>query len=317
VIPNKPSAALNAPGVIPSAKGESTSCAASAPINNSDSIQNEELNAEIQHLRQMLADAHEEKNIQVAIVQDRVIEQQHQLEESNKKRAEVQARLSEMRHKLLKIETFCAQVVQERDEARKKIEHTLSEANHQRAGSHRLRSESQELSSEVDRLRSASVHSSKSAAAAGTEIRTLLARAQEVLLRGEQINAQEQKQLHDQAQTQHSNGVAGHDLEMDLQILCSAARSVLEEATRSSAERKRLITSVERLEAEVARRGEALPTPVHRVMPNNLSPSQTGAEEARIKSAEQTWKEIQVDAEQQLAWPRKRMRITPTCALPS
>jgi len=50
----------------------------------------EELMSEIQHLRQMLDDANEEKNIQVAIIQDEVAEKQQQLEEAKRQHAETQ-----------------------------------------------------------------------------------------------------------------------------------------------------------------------------------------------------------------------------------
>jgi hypothetical protein len=203
----------------------------------------------------------------------------------------------------------------EANEARKQLEHNLNEANHHRAESQRLRSESQNLFSEVERMRSVSMQSSNSAAAAVTELRNLLARAREVL-HGEQVK--EQQQLHDQGQVQLPNGVVDHDLETDLQILCNAARSVLEAADRSTADRTQLITSVQRLEAEVTRleaeatRREAPPSPIIQVMPNTLTPSPTAAEEAKIRFAEQTLKEIRINAEQHLAWLHTRMRITPS-----
>jgi hypothetical protein len=84
VLPATLSAASDAPGGMPLAKRESmaASCAASAPVNDSDSIQlnaiqagiQEKLNEEIQLLQQMLSDANAEKNIHLAIVQDEVNE---------------------------------------------------------------------------------------------------------------------------------------------------------------------------------------------------------------------------------------------------
>jgi len=52
-----------------------------------------DLLAEIQHLRQMLADANEEKNIQVAIIQDEVTEKQRLIDDLAQKRAQSEAAL--------------------------------------------------------------------------------------------------------------------------------------------------------------------------------------------------------------------------------
>eukprot|EP00401_Gymnodinium_catenatum_P039543 CAMPEP_0117512906 /NCGR_PEP_ID=MMETSP0784-20121206/29275_1 /TAXON_ID=39447 /ORGANISM="" /LENGTH=420 /DNA_ID=CAMNT_0005308645 /DNA_START=59 /DNA_END=1321 /DNA_ORIENTATION=- len=53
--------------------------------------ENQKLQDEIEYLRQMLANANEEKNIQVAIVQDEVVEKQQIIEELTKRRAEMEA----------------------------------------------------------------------------------------------------------------------------------------------------------------------------------------------------------------------------------
>jgi len=70
----------------------------------------EELMSEIQHLRQMLDDANEEKNIQVAIIKDEVAEKQQQLEEAKRQHAETQdfletARVQVERYQRESIET--------------------------------------------------------------------------------------------------------------------------------------------------------------------------------------------------------------------
>ncbi|CAE7251935.1 unnamed protein product [Symbiodinium natans] len=61
---------------------------------------NQDLLTEIQHLRQMLADANEEKDIQVAIVRDEVLEKQQQIQELTRQKSETEALLREARQKI-------------------------------------------------------------------------------------------------------------------------------------------------------------------------------------------------------------------------
>eukprot|EP00435_Cladocopium_sp_Y103_P005802 s4367_g1.t2 len=61
---------------------------------------NQDLQTEIQLLRQMLADANEEKTIQVAIVRDEVAEKQEQVQELTRQKSELEALLREARSKL-------------------------------------------------------------------------------------------------------------------------------------------------------------------------------------------------------------------------
>ena len=79
-----------------------------------DSIQ-EELLAEVQHLRQILADAYEKKNIQVAIVRDEVVEMQSLIEDIVRQRMETQLQLQDARDQLATAE---AQTAKEKDETR-------------------------------------------------------------------------------------------------------------------------------------------------------------------------------------------------------
>lgn len=65
--------------------------------------QEEELLSEIQHLRQMLADANEEKNIQVAIIRDDVAEKQQQLDEALRQHTDVEASLCSAREEIARL----------------------------------------------------------------------------------------------------------------------------------------------------------------------------------------------------------------------
>lgn len=60
----------------------------------------EELHEEIEQLRQMLADANEEKNIQVAIIQDEIVEKQQVIEDLTRQKAEVEAKLQDANTKI-------------------------------------------------------------------------------------------------------------------------------------------------------------------------------------------------------------------------
>mmetsp|Transcript_13906 Transcript_13906/g.40095 ORF Transcript_13906/g.40095 Transcript_13906/m.40095 type:complete len:434 (+) Transcript_13906:149-1450(+) len=65
-----------------------------------DGVAHHDLVAEIQHLRQMLADANEEKTIQVAIVRDEVAEKQRLVEELVRQREEAEGKLRAAREQL-------------------------------------------------------------------------------------------------------------------------------------------------------------------------------------------------------------------------
>ena len=118
-----------------------------------DSIQ-EELLAEVQHLRQILADAYEEKNVQVAIVRDEVAEKQSLIEDIARQRMETQLQLQDARDQLATAE---AQTAKEKDETRLLLDAANTEAELQRAEAQQLRAANEDLRSEVEHLRSAFV----------------------------------------------------------------------------------------------------------------------------------------------------------------
>lgn len=105
----------------------------------------QELQNEIQHLRQMLADANEERTIQVAIVQDEVLEKQQLADELARQRDQAEAQLRDAREQLSSLEARVAQSTKERDEARALAERGSLEAE-------RSRSEAEQLRAEVERL---------------------------------------------------------------------------------------------------------------------------------------------------------------------
>ncbi|CAE8634320.1 unnamed protein product, partial [Polarella glacialis] len=69
----------------------------SAPSSGPTAQAHQDLLEEIQHLRQMLADANEEKSIQVAIIRDEVSEKQAFIEELTRHRADAEAALRDAR----------------------------------------------------------------------------------------------------------------------------------------------------------------------------------------------------------------------------
>lgn len=139
-------------------------------------IEKERLREELDHLRQMLADSIEEKNIQVAIVRDEVAEKQVSIEELAKKRAEAEASLQEAR---AEVEALRAQLSQQP---------AAAPPAEDAAG---LRAEVEQLRGEVAEARAAQASAEADAAAARAEAKATAEAAAEARKETEAASAAE------------------------------------------------------------------------------------------------------------------------------
>lgn len=286
-----------------------------------DSVQ-EELLAEVQHLRQMLADANEEKNIQVAIVRDEVAEKQSLVEDIARQRMETQLQLQDARDKLATAEE---QTAKERDEARLLLDAANAEADLQRAEALRLRATNEDLRSEVERLRAAFVPMEMLA-----KVATVVNELRELCLQTHALLGSGGPPL-EQARAQAPGVFSACDLEAELLSLRDAAAATHAAADHVAADRRELVAKFEEMKQlrsavvpafEVVLSASEAPVPaleVRGAAQSATEPSgsgtciEPGSEEMALvmsKHAAQAIKEIRLNAEQQLAWISKRMRMS-------
>mmetsp|Transcript_108785 Transcript_108785/g.318269 ORF Transcript_108785/g.318269 Transcript_108785/m.318269 type:complete len:509 (-) Transcript_108785:143-1669(-) len=270
----------------------------------------EELLSEIEHLRQMLADANEEKNIQVAIVQDEVVEKQQLLDELKRQRVEMEAQLRVALEDLAAAEARAARAAGEREEARALAEKRRAEAELRCAETQELRAQAEQQRMEIAQLQALArapagaapsrSQVSPSVASLFMELRELCSRTQELLGDGgaERPRAPAAQDIADVG-----------ELEAVLQSLRDMVLANHAAAQHASAERRHLAVKLRDLEkaSTLAKRGISSEPP----------PARSGAaasEEAHVvaqemgRQAAQAIKELRLNAEQHLAWINKRMR---------
>jgi len=286
------------------------------PAEQPDHALQAELLTEIQHLRQMLADANEERSIQVAIVRDEVLEKQKQLEELTRQHLETEVQLRDARDKLGTVEAQMAQAVRERDEA---------------GG---CRAELQELRAEMERLRNHQAGGAAAAQAVEAVPDTVVAASLESTLSEEggqefsfgaaatlaellQLCARTQEALGCHPPLAEQAGAAGGP-EVGLRGLRAALVATQAAAEALGAERKQLALKLRDAEQPQA---SAVPM-LEKMMPSPLAKRGISRESLQARGLQATemagaLKEIRLNTEQQLAWISKRMRRSPQACLAS
>jgi len=124
------------------------------PRMSSHGVDHDALHEELEHLRQMLQDANEEKNIQVAIVRDEVLEKQQVIEDLIRQRDQSEASLKEARGQ---IEALTAQLAsapaQDAAPGQEEAQRAMAENERLRAELATAQAEAAEAHSQVDGLR--------------------------------------------------------------------------------------------------------------------------------------------------------------------
>lgn len=247
------------------------------------SASEEDLLLEIEHLRQMLADAREEKNIQVEIVRDEVAEKQRVLEVIQRQRLQESEALSRAREQICALEALEAGRVAEREALRA------------------ARAESERLRAELGRLQAAS--------AAPSLMSASLEKAEQIAGHGSSpAERAELEQLRAEvARLQQAEGKAD-DLLAEIRATLARARAELGGGSRAAASptasaddslQARLLSLRDvavavRADAERIRGGAARRQRI--TSRDNLE-------------AAQALREVRQNSERQLAWMMKRLRL--------
>lgn len=274
----------------------------------------EELLAEIEHLRQMLADANEEKSIQVAIVQDEVIEKQQLVEDLRRRRDETEVQLRHVRDRVDALEAQAAQAAAERDEAWAYANKRREEAELHTAEAQEMRTQVEHLRAELAQVQAASATQIQEAPPAAAEIppsvagimnelREMCSRTQEAL--GGNSQPPEQGAFLPAAEDATNAG----ELEAGLRSLIAELGAVHAAAQHASADRRQLTVKLRDLEkALLTKRSiHSEPTP----MRNGVVASEEHAVAQDMgRQAAQALKEMRINAEQQLEWITKRIRMS-------
>eukprot|EP00439_Symbiodinium_sp_Y106_P045912 s1385_g5.t2 len=297
---------------------------------------NQDLVTEIQHLKQMLADANEEKDIQVAIVRDEVQEKEQEIQALLRQKNETEVLLREARQK---IESEASQAADasspeqlaEVQQLRAKVAEAEAKLEAREAQEAAVSAEVQQLRARVQQLR-ARVAESEAEAEGRTpppdqssEVLQLRARADEAeaLLKALQ---QRDPAAHSEVQTRNSDGTP-HDDTVEVQQLKARAfqaeerlealqkdiaaseeaatlQSQAKQAELEAWQQKHAASSAEvvQLRARLAEVEEELKALQH----SAAAPVQH-AEDAQAAKA---LRDVRMHAEQQLAWILQRMGVT-------
>eukprot|EP00435_Cladocopium_sp_Y103_P005992 s4367_g1.t3 len=234
---------------------------------------NQDLQTEIQLLRQMLADANEEKTIQVAIVRDEVAEKQEQVQELTRQKSELEALLREARSKLDSCDEKEKEV--ERDHAEEErlkarmaeLEAKLQEKEVERdhAEEERLKARMAELEAKLQEKEAAQAEKAAEvekvaevqraaeaqiAAAAGGAEAAVSSQIQEALVTVSEVTElcnRTSRILCDEGEGAESSSSSNH-LQAELARCRERAQSAANAAERVISDRRQLVAKVEELE---------------------------------------------------------------------
>lgn len=277
---------------------------------------------EMQHLRQMLADAQEEKLIQVAIVRDEVADKQAVIEDLLRQRAEWEAlkrdhsaaESAKTAKEAQALSERLRQIEQQRDKAvdelrlsRESFTKDLAQASSQKAVE---QAELEVLRCEVERLQAFAASAAgvpKSLAAVFDELYQLCIHTRESL--GDSLSSKAPELTS-----------AGSSVEAELMRFKEALQALHVSAKQSSSEKRNLLTKLQQLEQLLAQERlakQAVPAAVAPATPRMASRQSSAAmlpmtpcstaNTVTSDRAAQTLKEIRLHAEQQLAWIQRRL----------
>lgn len=228
--------------------------------------------AEIEHLRQMLADANEERSIQVAIVQDEVAEKQQLIEELRRQKSDAEALVASQRQEIDELRRGFAEA-QARAEAPAEADETSKEPGRR-----------------VSEAQAGVIAPQQATAALLEELGRLHVRTLRTL--GSNEAAVRQARVEDEAALSGKH----EDLDVRLARLRDAAAALNEAAEKSIAERR-----------PVAEAHLGSPLPMTRAVSEDL-PGMSPSSRRRAGSAETGWqaaqalREVRLNAERQLQW---------------
>eukprot|EP00435_Cladocopium_sp_Y103_P002135 s4367_g1.t1 len=205
---------------------------------------NQDLQTEIQLLRQMLADANEEKTIQVAIVRDEVAEKQEQVQELTRQKSELEALLREARSKLDSCDEKEKEV--ERDHAEEeRLKARMAELEAKLQAAQAEKAAEVEKVAEVQRAAEAQI-----AAAAGGAEAAVSSQIQEALVTVSEVTElcnRTSRILCDEGEGAESSSSSNH-LQAELARCRERAQSAANAAERVISDRRQLVAKVEELE---------------------------------------------------------------------
>eukprot|EP00927_Polykrikos_kofoidii_P023465 TRINITY_DN21619_c0_g1_i1.p1 TRINITY_DN21619_c0_g1~~TRINITY_DN21619_c0_g1_i1.p1 ORF type:complete len:535 (-),score=131.08 TRINITY_DN21619_c0_g1_i1:213-1817(-) len=266
--------------------------------------------SEIEYLRQMLANAKEETNIQVDIVRDEVAEKQKVIEELKREMVSLQAQTK----------TGCSG-------SNSEVEALRAELSRQREGSERLqkqalteleqlRAENRQLHAETNEARRSATATNGGAKVLGIAsndafLSSLVSELVSSSLRIRRVLANEKVDGDKDGAEVSAEAAAGctGDMETDLRGLKEAHALVERAVDHLASDRRHLTLRVNDLEKKVAfhSTGTLSPGASKRRESTPLSPSHS-TNEAVGKQATEALREIRLNAEQHLAWIRKRVK---------
>lgn len=257
--------------------GASGASARSTSSSAAMSFANQELMTELQHLRQMLADANEEKAIQVAIVRDEVAEKQLQINELRRQRAEMEATLKSAETQLQQAQTLAEE--QQREANRLADEVTRLNA---RLSEVDAKAELAEVTTSCNAVTVPQTSSSQD-----VRVHELL---RELRLVATSLGVSAEARCEDDA----------------FEALLRTA-SEIRTAAMQHLEERRLLES--QLNAERQRAESSVPTD-DRETPQTPQRSKEALGVPNSRHTAQALKEIRLHAEQQLAWVLQRMSVS-------
>lgn len=264
--------------------GASGASARSTSSSAAMNFANQELMTEIQHLRQMLADANEEKAIQVAIVRDEVVEKQLQIDELRRQRAEMEATLKNAETQLQQARTFAEE--QQREANRLADEVTRLNARFSEVDA------KVELAEVTNSCNAVTVPQTSSSSSHDLRVHELL---RELRLVAISLNGASSNEA-------RSEDDAFEALLRTASEIRTAAMQHLEERrlleSQLTAERQRAQSSVSRMPTD------------DRETPLTPQRSKEALGVPNSRHTAQALKEIRLHAEQQLAWVLQRMSVS-------
>jgi hypothetical protein len=296
------------------------------------------MQSEIDHLRQMLRDANDCKSIEVAIVQDEVADKKKEIEDLKRLRIEDQAEISSLRQqhtvKIAELEAATSAVKSTPDSEgeasalRQQMAEKDAELERLRVDCSTLRQQTSESEAEIERLKVSSIESCQQLANLRVEEGTPLAQSPAVALppslgpRVAEVHAlciQVCQTLEEDTTQQLPNALDASSvcLQIDesLRQLSDAAVAAQAAAQRSREERRRLTTKLSdaELAAQTAIAQAAVAQAAAPVAPAVVPPEQSRQEvssQVVNRQAAMALREVRLNAEQQLAWITKRIKMT-------
>ncbi|CAJ1403221.1 unnamed protein product [Effrenium voratum] len=251
---------------------------------------NQDMLTEIQHLRQMLADANEEKAIQVAIVRDEVVEKQQQVAELTRQKNEMEAMLREARAKLDSCEDKEATVKVDQVEAACQAERLEAENHAEKVDKAEAEQLAARLAEAEAKLEAAQVQLAAMPAPAPAELPAVSSGDAPEALRAAselwELCSRTCRTLGLEGEaSETAASTASDSLQAELQRCRERAATAASAAEQAAAERRQLTAKLEELERRPA-----------------ASPQEAQAAKAL--------RDVRLHAEQQLAWVLQRMSVS-------